>query len=82
MNEYQLWYYRTDQAGNLDEALKDGAVRKHTLDGPSESLDEGCAADAMELILQGADMMQGGVKIGFHLIKNEKEIDTLTWSYS
>ena len=52
MSDYELWYYRIDQAASLEQALADGAVRKHTLDGPAKNLLDGCAADAVALIAQ------------------------------
>jgi hypothetical protein len=71
MNDtYELWYYRTDQASSLTQALQDGAVRKHTLDGPAKNLLDGCAADAVALIAQATDMMEHEAKIEYNLLVN------------
>ena len=75
-DEYEIWYYRVDQAGSLDQALRDGAVRKHTLDGPSKNLLDGCAADAVALIGQATDMMEHRARIEYHLVKNGQILDT------
>ena len=69
MNDtYELWYYRIDQASSLTQALQDGAVRKHTLDGPAKNLLDGCAADAVALIAQATDMMEHRAKIEYNLL--------------
>jgi hypothetical protein len=70
MSDYELWYYRIDQAADLGEALADGAVRKHTLDGPAKNLLDGCAADAVALIAQATDMMEHEAKIEYNLVVN------------
>jgi len=70
MSEYELWYYRIDQAASLEQALADGAVRKHTLDGPAKNLLDGCAADAVALIAQATDMMEHEAKIEYNLVVN------------
>ena len=71
MNDtYELWYYRTDQASSLTQALQDGAVRKHTLDGPAKNLLDGCAADAVALIAQATDMMEHRAQIEYNLLVN------------
>jgi hypothetical protein len=69
MDTYELWYYRTSQADNLAQAIQDGAVRKHTLDGPSKNLLDGCAADAVALIAQATDMMEHGAQIEYNLLR-------------
>ncbi len=68
MDTYELWYYRTSQADNLAQAIQDGAVRKHTLDGPAKNLLDGCAADAVALIAQATDMMEHKAQIEYNLI--------------
>lgn len=70
MDTYEIWYYRTDQAISLTQALQDGAVRKHTLDGPAKNLLDGCAADAVALIAQATDMMEHEAKIEYNLLVN------------
>jgi hypothetical protein len=70
MSDYELWYYRIDQACSLTQALLDGAVRKHTLDGPAKNLLDGCAADAVALIAQATDMMEHEAKIEYNLVVN------------
>jgi hypothetical protein len=70
MSDYELWYYRIDQASSLTQALADGAVRKHTLDGPAKNLLDGCAADAVALIAQATDMMEHEAKIEYNLVVN------------
>lgn len=68
---YELWYYRADQAQNLAQAIQDGAVRKHTLDGPAKNLLDGCAADAVALIAQATDMMEHNARIAYNLVALE-----------
>lgn len=76
MNDtYQIWYFRTSQASSLTEAITDGAVRKHTLDGPAKNLLDGCAADAAELIAQATDMMEHKTPIAYHLMVNGISIE-------
>ena len=69
MDTYELWYYRTSQASSLTEAILDGSVRKHTLDGPAKNLLDGCAADAVALIAQATDMMEHRAQIEYNLMQ-------------
>jgi len=65
---HEIWYYRVDQAQNLAQALEDGAARKWPLDAPAKNLLDGCAADAVELIGQSADMMEHNARIEYNLV--------------
>lgn len=69
MDNYEIWYYRTSQACSLDDAIIDGSVRKHTLDGPAKNLLDGCAADAVALIAQATDMMEHRAQIEYNLLR-------------
>ena len=65
---HEIWYYRVDQAQNLAQALEDGAARKWPLDAHAKNLLDGCAADAVELIGQSADMMEHNARIEYNLV--------------
>ena len=68
---HEIWFYRVDQAQNLAQALEDGAARKWPLDAPAKNLLDGCAADAVELIGQSADMMEHNARIEYNLVALE-----------